>query len=219
MMKNPRYAERTALFIADSYWRSGNRAYQREIELKNSELKPEHSGAVYMTLSSYAFALEAYMKLMIYCFSEKTKSGHDLAKLWKQLPKAARNWLDKNFEKNYKSKGGDWAASVKFGDLSKDEESNIKFSTQTNTAHGMIKAHKNAFEDGRYGFEFKKKSKVIVYCLPGINMLTYLTRGLAHHVFNERQKFVESKKGLIGKHIGSINMPGSISEITHKDLS
>jgi hypothetical protein len=71
---------------------------------------------------------------------------------------AARNWLDKNFEKNYKSKGGDWAASVKFGDLSKDEESNIKFSPQTNTAHGMIKAHKNAFEDGRYGFEFKKKS-------------------------------------------------------------
>lgn len=216
--KKYRFREKSALFIADSYKRSGDRAYSRLQHLTDTEFKTEYNSAVYVIISSFAFSIEVYLKTIVFCLNETPLTGHDLAKLWNQLPKSVQNWLNNNFKRNFQSTGKDWKIHIIFDELPPDQIVENRVKVPDGTAHGMIKGHRDAFQVGRYAFELpeKYKTKPVIYCLPGINLLSQLTRGLAYHIFTERQKLINTSTG---ESQGTISFPNSVEDLNFPDLT
>jgi len=79
--KKYRFNEKSTLHIADSYKKAGDPAFTRYLGITNTEREVEKQSAVYVTIPSYAFALEAYLKTIVYCNIETTLTVLDLAKI------------------------------------------------------------------------------------------------------------------------------------------
>jgi hypothetical protein len=190
----------SALYIADNYMRLADRAIK---DYEIVKLKEENGtrGPVLVAISSLAFALEIYLKSILFCLDERTSKGHDLEKLWHQLDKNIKHWLTLNFENNYKPTGANWHIMLIFSPYLRGESKNVKINIPGKTAFDMIKGHRNAFSIGRYGYELPPppKLKPVLHDVNGLQILSCLTRGLAYHLEKE---LTNAKKALIGKKRG-----------------
>lgn len=154
----------------------------------------EKKASDYVTISNLAFAIEIYLKAISYMMEGYTKGGHDLAALWKQLPKELRNYLSHNFEKLFDSENEQWTIDLAFGRVT--SESKISsFKTHELSAEGIIKTHRLAFDIGRYAYEHPhgNETRSILYNINGLVTLSWLLRGTAHHFLKILIR--ESKEG------------------------
>lgn len=210
-----------ALYMADSYMKMADREVNELFYfLSGSEFEGKTTGSKCLIISSFAFSLEIYFKSILFCVDEQTRIGHDLEILWDELPSGIQEWLTTNFDNNYKSSGKDWSVMILVSPNLRGKSKSAKIKTPGSTALDIIKGHRNAFSVGRYGYEqpAPPKIKPILYNIEGLQILAWLTRGLAYHVMKKLVSAKEAKKGEGGHLTASINLPsGQIERFPPKE--
>lgn len=68
-------------YISLIHIKGGDRTFTRYLGITDPELEVEKQSAIYVTIPSYAFALEVYSKTIVYCNTETTLTVLDLAKI------------------------------------------------------------------------------------------------------------------------------------------
>lgn len=219
-----------AHLMADEYMRMADRLIKKvpTLEKIDKQENPESSASIYIAISSLAFAIEVHFKSLLYTLKKGTRDGHNLAMLWNSLPKDIQTWLSEVFDQNFDSESKKWAYIVSWSPPhtpmkpgEKRAYNMIKIKTPENSAFGMIKGHRNAFQQGRYAYESPPapKLKAIMYNLDGLQLLAWLTRGLAIHLHKEFE--LARKTGKIkekGDHLSlEFNLPKSIQKFPHNE--
>lgn len=187
-----------AHFMADDYLRMADRS----IKAIPQRQKDEKTASICLAISSLAFAMEIYLKSILFSIDERTEGGHDLAKLWKRLPAPIKDWLSQNFVDNFDSENEKWTYIVFFSPHLRGLDIPTKIKMPDFTAYGIIKGHRDAFRMGRYAFERPpgRKLKTIIYNLNGLKILSWLIRELAHH---SAKAVEEAKKSGEGEDLGA----------------
>jgi HEPN domain-containing protein len=175
----------TALYIADSYFLAAVRAgldHRRE----KAESKQDYSGATCIAISSHAFAIEVYIKALIFLVDSKVYGSHDLRFLWKNLPLVIREWVSEAFEKNISEDNKEWSVSMFSNIKTTGVVFSESFTTGKNSAYGIITSHRLAYQIGRYAYEMPPPDelKCIPHNIPGLELVSGLLRLLAHHITN-----------------------------------
>lgn len=197
-----------ALYTADSYMRL---AHQATNDLSKQDDSSKRCGPILLAISSLAFALEVYFKAIIYSTKQKIAVGHDLDELWNELPEVVREWLTKNFEDNYKSKGENWGTILMRAPSSSDSNI-IKAESPGFTAPDIIKGHRLAFTIARYGYELTPELRAVSYNIDGLRLLSWLTRRMAIDVTEARISLEKSSKDKSGTRSISIPQPSGVIE-------
>lgn len=198
------------LYLADNYMRMADRAVRDVSALDKSEAAGDTSGPICLAISSFAFALEIYFKSIVFAGEERALRGHDLERLWNQLPDAARGWLSDNFDRNYESTGEDWSVLLLFDAFRLDPSARARDQTPGASARDVVYGHRQAFTVGRYGYELPPPSKLkpILFNIPGLQVLSWLTRALAYHFAEQRQILSQTKGGSVERHTVTFRLPG-----------
>jgi len=165
-----------AHLMADEYMRLADRS----IKTASQQEKVERMASICLAISLLAFAMEIYMKSILYSVDNRTEGGHDLARLWKRLPSPLKHWLSDSFDKNFDSENETWRSFLLTSPQLRGKATK-KVKLPEFTAYGMIKGHRNAFREGRYAYERPpgQKLKNILYNLNGLKILSWLIRELA----------------------------------------
>lgn len=189
----------TSLYIADSYLVAAIRAgldYRKDME----KPKKQYSGAACVAISSHAFAIEVYIKSLLYLIESRVYDNHDLMFLWNKLPVDVREWISATFEYNLGEDKREWTISI-FANPKLAGESHVtSVKTGENSAEGIIKSHRLAFQIGRYAYELpaSKDIKLIPHNIPALELVSGLFRSLAHYI-NNRMEAAASKIRVEGR--------------------
>lgn len=185
-----------ALYTADSYFVAAVRArYDSQEKMVRGKLE-RFSGQSCVAISSHAFAIEVYIKVLIYLVEGLVFDSHDLMYLWHKLPADLRAWISENFENNLDDESKKWANSLFIDPRLIGTSKVVKARTGENTAKGVLKSHKLAFQIGRYAYELPSENglKAIPHNVPALELVSALLRGLTYHLHNKRDEAMQSSK-------------------------
>ena len=148
-----------AMFTADAYMRMAEDVRRRGAE--NPEwvtVKPVLTNGAPVSVSSLCFAIELYLKVLIWLTRNKhAEWGHDLGILFSSVPMEWSSAMSTRFEDEFKLFDQTWETALTYGggDASGKWSKWKRFRTGDNTMIGMMDAHARGFEHGRYFFELK----------------------------------------------------------------
>lgn len=187
----------TALYTADSYFVAAVRAALDSKEPQPKDPPQQFDGPSCVAISSHAFAIEVYIKTLIYLVDGRVVENHDLMFLWHKLPSAIREWISSAFEENLDEQSKYWTVSAFVNPNLSGSTGPVKVATGENSAEGIIKSHRLAFLVGRYAYELPSASemKLIAHNVPALERVSALLRALAYHVKNR----VESEQAVFRK--------------------
>jgi hypothetical protein len=159
-----------ALYMADNYMRTADRAVKELPPEGVSERQTTSAGPLYLAISSLSFSLEIYFKAIVFAAQERTLEGHDLERLWGALPEAAQTWLSQNFDRNYVPTGRDWSIHLRWSPFLTGTSHEADVRTPGLSALDMVKGHCLVFTVARYGYELPAASRLdlILYNVPGL---------------------------------------------------
>ncbi len=184
-----------ALYMADSYLALADRALQDYAKRRFGELDGDTRGPVYIAVSSMVFALEVYLKTIIFTLSDRTIRGHDLESIWLALPKQIRADVEYKHAANYQCKAGDWIPLHVISSRLRGESKIRKVYIPHGTALDIIRGHSTAYEAGRYGYEYLKPPnfKTFLRNIPGLQVLCWICREYTEVLWTAR---VDAIRGL-----------------------
>lgn len=183
--KTERFNLEMAHYMVDEYLKMASYSHENVSQKKGVE----NSGSIALAISNYAFAIEILLKALIFTQKEAIFEGHDLAFLWNQQNQETKEWISKQFDLNFDKENETWSVLAIFAPQKAGWKQNLNFKTRENSAVGMIKSHKLAFEHGRYAYEQPSGGKIkgIQFNLNGLRLLATIIRGVSLHLYIEKK--------------------------------
>jgi len=186
------YNQKLANLMADEYLKLADRS----MKLISDQKDLEQTSSICIALTYFAFAIETYLKSILFSISGKSERGHDLTKLWDKLDVLPKTWISENFDHFFDSDNETWNTLMIPGLIEPGKEISLQYKTQKNTAKGMITEHKLAFITARYGYERPgiNQIKKITYNLNGLRILSWLLREIAISTEQDFDKAIKKLK-------------------------